>query len=1535
MYQIDVSNKGAKAMKRRKRYAPLLVITSWIIFAGFLFGSGINAAAEAPEIIFDANFGVGFDTYERPADIIQLPDGSFVMVGWTGDIVGNQKDMYIVKTNHEGIELWSKRFEGEANDAATALVATADGGLLIVGYTYSYGAGGSDVWIIKTDAMGDMQWNRTIGGAQDDSAQTVIQTTDGGFLIAGNTSSMGEGGADGWLIKLDMFGDELWQKTYGSTTDDYINAVIQDSNETYFAIGSKGKKAWMLSIDGLGNLLWEQAFTYQDSIYHVCAFNAIHHTIEEGYLIAGQVYDQSGALGHRAWYYKLDRLGSHEWDTLAESSDSCRSVHPVEGGGYILTCNAFPAAQVVHIDDSGFPVWQLDLEMGSNATYPGKGIPTLDGGYAVAATAFFGMDRHQFWLVKLSGLVKPRFSLSSQDFSYLDLTIYDSRMGDVNNNGHLDIVVSGMNGISSVYVLLNDGQGNFSPTGQIIGNGNAKDLLLRDFDNDGDLDIVFYADNRLHLYLNDGNGNFANSGFDAPAAMLNMLAAGDLNNDGFVDFVAVSETTTPAQIYLNNGQGGFLPAASLNVWYCHEPVIGDLNGDGYLDIGLARNWYPTRLYFNDGYGGFSDVMQLSGNFATQGGVYFVDLNGNGILDVFEGNQSGALSRIFFNDGMGNFTDSMQDFGGYLHDVNKAAFGDIDNDGSLDILATSTGGEAYYLNRGNGLFDRETALFKGQHICVGDVDGDGDLDVFGGIMGGNGAGLFINSTSDSVYNSKPSPPTSFAAIRDQDTLTFSWQSGSDAETEESSLTYNLRVGTVADGNDIFSGVMPCGPGNVGHSLQWSLRGLTGSVYYWSVQTIDSGYATSEWSPVQVFPAQSPSEPEEVVFPTGTLLIDGGASYSNTPTVTLTIASEDADEFCFSNDGIDFSSWERYIPSKQWVLFGGDGLKNVYAQLRNEVGLTSLISAEIVLDTTAPMGLVNINNGDSHTLSTSVFLEMTTDDAAYLSFSNDDQQYSPWEPFLPRKSWVLPDGEGLKTVHVKFRDSVGNFSIATDSITLVTADFHGTVVINNHHPFTTSPEVLLSITSPSAAWMCFSNDGSLFTDWELYQPEKIWRLSGEDGEKHVFVKLRDNYDRIYVASDGILLCASIPGAPVLIDLGITNDNQPLLDWEVVENAMSYELEYGRDVAMAAAVSFTGIGPSELRVREPLMDGTWYWRVRAANAFGITGPWSIIGDFVVDTAENCETPILLPVLIYPPDNATGVELQPTLLTGHFVDGGHCSTHWKTHWMINDRADHFGGANVFNFISISHASKGDLTSLKIPAMVLDPGTTYFWRVRYFGDGGNKSEWSEVFSFTTRADDGDSTGNGIPDRFRVDDETDLNKDGIPDNQQVGVITSVSTVQGRKKVGINVENIQVARVDVYDEGHITDGDGRPDYMPFGLIGYKFRVPNYGDTAIVHIHLSEPAPEGAKWVMYDEIEGWQDYSAHATFNETRDVVTVELKDGGFGDKDYTENRWIVDPSGVGVFYAAEEISDEPSIPKSESSSGGCFIHHVLREIKTIE
>jgi len=164
------------------------------------------------------------------------PDGGLVLCGATGSFGVGYSSVYVVKTNSTGDTLWTATYGGDRADMGYAIEVAFDGGLIIVGATASFGAGEYDIYLVKTDPDGWLEWTQTYGGSQADQGFSVRPIPDGGFLIAGTTSSYGAGKFDGLAIRTDPIGGVEWQRTYGGSKSDYCNYSVTD-NGSWVLIG--------------------------------------------------------------------------------------------------------------------------------------------------------------------------------------------------------------------------------------------------------------------------------------------------------------------------------------------------------------------------------------------------------------------------------------------------------------------------------------------------------------------------------------------------------------------------------------------------------------------------------------------------------------------------------------------------------------------------------------------------------------------------------------------------------------------------------------------------------------------------------------------------------------------------------------------------------------------------------------------------------------------------------------------------------------------------------------------------------------------------------------------------------------------------------------------------------------------------------------------------------------------------------------------------------------------------------------------------
>ncbi len=222
-------------------------------------------------------------------------DGGYITAGSINPF-GTDLDAFLIKADSNGSELWKRTFGGKEDDEVFSIIETDDG-YVLAGKTGSYGVGYFDAWLIKTDASGNEQWNRTFGGeegnyAYADTANSVRKTRDGGYILAGKTGSYGAGFFDVWLIKTDADGIEQWNRTFGGKGDEEAYSVQLREDGGYIIAGStdmgNGKYPWLIRTDSNGIEKWNATFVGSD--YDVLPLGNMFRVVPEpddSYILSG------------------------------------------------------------------------------------------------------------------------------------------------------------------------------------------------------------------------------------------------------------------------------------------------------------------------------------------------------------------------------------------------------------------------------------------------------------------------------------------------------------------------------------------------------------------------------------------------------------------------------------------------------------------------------------------------------------------------------------------------------------------------------------------------------------------------------------------------------------------------------------------------------------------------------------------------------------------------------------------------------------------------------------------------------------------------------------------------------------------------------------------------------------------------------------------------------------------------------------------------------------------------------------------------
>jgi len=267
------------------------------------------------------------------AAIQQTEDGGYIVAGWTASFSAVNGDLWVLKLEPDGTVEWQKTYGGADNDKAASIQQTHDRGYVVAGMTQSFGAGDYDAWVLKLTPDGTVEWQKTYGGGGMDAAHSIRQTGDGGYIVAGCTSSFGTGREDFWVLKLRPDGTVEWQKAYGGVDRDEAHSVWQTRDRGYIVAGTTSSfgagegDLWVLKLRSDGSVKWQKLYGGAGWEWAT----SIQQTTEGGYIVAG-LTNSFGARGFDSWVLKLRPDGSIHpscgcvWDIIVPETGSNATI---------------------------------------------------------------------------------------------------------------------------------------------------------------------------------------------------------------------------------------------------------------------------------------------------------------------------------------------------------------------------------------------------------------------------------------------------------------------------------------------------------------------------------------------------------------------------------------------------------------------------------------------------------------------------------------------------------------------------------------------------------------------------------------------------------------------------------------------------------------------------------------------------------------------------------------------------------------------------------------------------------------------------------------------------------------------------------------------------------------------------------------------------------------------------------------------------------------------------------------------------------
>ena len=352
---------------------------------------------------------IGGDDTERLRDIKETSDNGFIAVGSIEDFQSDDNNLFMVKTDAAGIVEWSMDHGGESDDAANSIAIAGDGGYIIVGETASSGEGLKDLWLVKTDAQGTVIWEKTMGGPKIDSANNVLVDDDESILITGLTASAGAGSYDLWVIKTDNAGNTLWNKTFGGKMGDIGHSAVHTSDGGYMVVGETSSygqgwnDVWLLKLTSEGVPVLNITFGGSKDDRG----KSIKETSDGSYIVVGST--ESFGEGLRDVYLiKIDTEGNLEFEkTYGESNEEYgMAVELSEKGGYMIVGDKYT-------DTSDFQVWLLEVDGsgeilgdlsfgGTIGDWSNAILGTSDDGYIIAGRTWSFGSGGDAYLIKIT-----------------------------------------------------------------------------------------------------------------------------------------------------------------------------------------------------------------------------------------------------------------------------------------------------------------------------------------------------------------------------------------------------------------------------------------------------------------------------------------------------------------------------------------------------------------------------------------------------------------------------------------------------------------------------------------------------------------------------------------------------------------------------------------------------------------------------------------------------------------------------------------------------------------------------------------------------------------------------------------------------------------------------------------------------------------------------------------------------------------------------------------------------------------------------
>jgi hypothetical protein len=371
-----------------------------VLLTILIFVFGISVPAQAPDVEWTKIYDGDDQDYGR--FVQQTSDGGYIFTGDTKSFGVGLNDIWLVKTNSAGDTIWTRTYGGNEDDNSSCVRQTSDGGYIIFGETASFSPNYWKAWLIKTDENGDTSWTKLIGENRHYFIQSGQELPGGDYIFVGYTKASGAGQEDVWLVKTDAAGDTIWTKTIGGSEGDVSYSIDRTNDGGYViaaatkSMGAGKNDCWLIRTDQSGDTIWTKTYggVEDDYIY------SVQQTEDNGFILAGGTRS-FGVLNSyfNLWLVKTDFSGDTLWTRTfgGSGSEFAQAVRETSDGAYVVTGFSSSGTWIIKIDPSGDTVWTKTLGWGGGMHIES----TIDGGYIILVYDYTNSTLADICLVKL------------------------------------------------------------------------------------------------------------------------------------------------------------------------------------------------------------------------------------------------------------------------------------------------------------------------------------------------------------------------------------------------------------------------------------------------------------------------------------------------------------------------------------------------------------------------------------------------------------------------------------------------------------------------------------------------------------------------------------------------------------------------------------------------------------------------------------------------------------------------------------------------------------------------------------------------------------------------------------------------------------------------------------------------------------------------------------------------------------------------------------------------------------------------------